>query len=313
MIATAADASAAGMTTKVDRWLLDPAPAERLAMLRLGTGLYALINLVVSVGEFRRLADRPASQFEPVGLAGILNGPVSSLTLWTLFAVSVASGLAFVSGAGFRLAGPVFVLCTLAWATYHSSWGQMLHFEHLLTLHLLVIGFSPAADALSADARRLSADARRQSAAVPSVRYGWPVRLLAIITVVTYVLAGIAKLRVSGWAWVDGTTLANHIAYSATRLDLLGEPRPPLAATVIGQKWLLGPMAVASLAVELLAPLALLRRFRRLWIIAALLFHLGTLTTMFVFFPYNGLGFAFLPLYRVEGAADLIRRRRSTL
>ncbi len=296
--------SALGAIERADRWLLSTAPPERLAVLRVAIGLYALVNLVVSVGEFRRLADRPASQFEPVGLAGLLDEPVSAGALWGLFGLSLVVGVAFVLGAGYRVSGPLFALCTLAWATYHSSWGQMLHFEHLLTLHLLVIGFAPAAHALSVDARR-----RLSTTPMPSVRYGWPVRLLAIITVVTYALAGLAKIRVGGWAWVDGTTLANHIAYSATRLDLLGEPRPPLASTVINQGWLIQPMAFVSLAIELLAPLALLRRFRRVWVPAAVLFHLGTLTTMFVFFPYNGLGFALLPLYRVEVLAERARRR----
>ncbi len=134
--------------------------------------------------------------------------------------------------------------------------------EHLVTLHLLVLGFSPAADALSLDARH-----KRSARAGSSVRYGWPIRLLAIVTVVTYFLAAVAKIRVSGWAWVDGTTLGNHIAYSATRLDLLGEPRPPLSAFVIRQEALLGPMALVGLGVELSAPLALLGGwFRRVWV-----------------------------------------------
>ncbi len=290
---------------RVDRWLLCWAPPERLALLRLAVGGYALVNVFISIGEFVRLASRPARQFEPVGLAVLLEGPVSPLVLWSLFAVSVIGGTAFVAGAFFRLSGPVFAMASLAWATYHASWGQMLHFEHLVTLHLLLLGFSPAADALSIDARR-AGSANRE----PEVRYGWPIRLLAIVTVVTYALAGVAKLRASGWTWVEGTTLANHIGYSATRLDLLGEPRPPLSTAVVRQGWLLQPMAVSSLAVELLAPLALFGGwFRRIWVPCVLLFHLGTLTTMFVFFSYNGLGFALLPLYRLEGLVEVVRRR----
>ncbi len=297
------DLSPIGVLGRVDRWLLSSAAPERLAVLRLAIGGYALVNVVVSVGEFARLGNRSASQFEPVGLAGLLDGPVPAVALWSLFAVSLVSGVAFVAGAGYRLAGPVFALSTLAWATYHASWGQMLHFEHLVTLHLLLLGFSPAADALSLDARKASS-----ARAEPSVRYGWPIRLLAIVTVVTYFLAGVAKIRLSGWAWVDGTTLANHIAYSATRLDLLGEPRPPLSVFVIRQDWLLGPMALGGLGVELLAPLGLLGGwFRRVWVPSVLLFHLGTLTTMFVFFSYNGLGFALLPLYRVERIVERVR------
>lgn len=300
------DLSLIGVLGRVDRWLLSSAPPERLAVLRLAVGGYALVNVVISVGEFARLADRSATQFEPVGLAVFLDGPVSAVVLWSLFAVSLVSGMAFVAGASYRLAGPVFAISTLAWATYHASWGQMLHFEHLVTLHLLVLGFSPAADALSLAARN-----KRSARAGPSVRYGWPIRLLAIVTVVTYFLAAVAKLRVSGWAWADGTTLGNHIAYSATRLDLLGEPRPPLSTFVIRQEALLGPMALVGLGVELLAPLALLGGwFRRVWVPSVLLFHLGTLTTMFVFFSFNGLGFALLPLYRLEAIVEWLGRRR---
>lgn len=290
---------------RIDQWLLSVAPPQRLAALRIAAGGYAVVNTMVSFGEYARLADRPAVQFEPVGLATLLAGPVSPSVLWLLFATSVISGMAFVAGARFRFSGPVFALCTLGWATYHASWGQMLHFEHVMSLHLLVLGFSPAADALSVDA------GARSTAAGPSVRYGWPVRLLAIITVVTYALAGVAKVRVGGWAWVDGSTLANHIAYSATRLDLLGEPRPPLSTFVIGRDPLIRPLAIVSLGVELLAPLALLGGwFRRVWVPSVLLFHLGTLTTMFVFFPYNGLGFALLPLYRLEEVVGWLGRRR---
>lgn len=99
----------------------------------------------------------------------------------------------------------------------------------------------------------------------------------------------------------------------ATRPDLLSEPRPPLSTLVIGQDWLLGPMAKASLAVELLAPLALLGGwFRRVWVPSVLLFHLGTRTMMFVFFSFNGLGFALLPLYPVEAVVESLPRHRPT-
>ncbi|MGI9609704.1 MAG: hypothetical protein ACR2NL_05365, partial [Acidimicrobiia bacterium] len=74
--------------------------------------------------------------------------------------------------------------------------------------------------------------------------------------------------------------------------------------------WLVRPMAIVALALELFAPFALVRGwFRRLWVPGILLFHLGTLLTMFVFFSYNGLGFALLPLFRIERAAAYLPRR----
>ena len=134
-------------------------------------------------------------------------------------------------------------------------------------------------------------------------------RLLALATVTTYFLSGVAKLRLTGLAWFDPDTLRTHIAYSASRIELVGGPTPPLAGFVVDRTWLLGPMAVGALAVELLAPLALVwRRVRTVWLAAAVLFHLGTAATMLVFFGYRGLGIGLLPLLPVERAVPVVRR-----
>ena len=59
----------------------------------------------------------------------------------------------------------------------------------------------------------------------------WPVRVAAVVTVLTYVLAGIAKLRIGGVAWMTGDTLRNHVAFSANgpqrRHDARAEPAAP--------------------------------------------------------------------------------------
>ena len=57
---------------------------------------------------------------------------------------------------------------------------------------------------------------------------------MAITTVITYFIAGIAKLRIGGADWLDGSTLTNHIGYSATRMEVLGGFKPPLAPFVSG-------------------------------------------------------------------------------
>ncbi len=65
--------------------------------------------------------------------------------------------------------------------------GQLLHFENLIVLHLLITGLSPAADVWSLDARR-----RTQldgPSTELSTRYGWPIALASLVLVVTYVIA----------------------------------------------------------------------------------------------------------------------------
>ncbi|MEM7093300.1 MAG: HTTM domain-containing protein [Actinomycetota bacterium] len=290
---------------RVDEWLQAPAPAERLAGLRIAIGGFVTLYLAANVREFARLDNRPVVEFEPIGFARLLDQPIPAPALWIGFAGLMVLGIAFTLGVAYRAVGPAFALGVLAWTSYHSSWGQLLHFEHLFTLHLLILALAPAADAW-----------RIGQSAPPSadVRYGWPIRLLALATAATYVLSGIAKLRHTGFAWFDPDTLATHIGYSATRMETIGGPTPPLAEVVLDNSWLIGPMAIAALAIELGAPVALVGgRARNVWVVAALGFHAATAATMLVFFGYRGLGIGLLPLFAVERVPDRLRsfsRRR---
>ncbi len=45
-----------------------------------------------------------------------------------------------------------------------------------------------------------------------ATRYGFPLKLMSIVTVLTYLLAGLAKLRTSGMDWVAGNVLRDQIA-----------------------------------------------------------------------------------------------------
>jgi hypothetical protein len=129
---------------------------------------------------------------------------------------------------------------------------------------------------------------------------------MALITVVTYVLAGIAKLRYGGWSWLDGDVLRNQVATDALQKTLLGATSSPLSGWVASHGWLLVPASIAALAVELGAPMALLGgRWRDGWVAAAWLFHVG------ITFPYPLCLVAFAPFYDVEKAVAAIRRRRS--
>jgi hypothetical protein len=112
---------------------------------------------------------------------------------------------------------------------------------------------------------------------------------------------------------MTGDTLRNHVAYSATRLDVLGANPSPLAQSFLEQRWLGTPVAVATMVVELGAPVALLGgRWRNGWVIAAWLLHLGIALLMFVVFPYPLLLVAFAPLFRLERLATMARRRSVT-
>lgn len=288
-------------------WLTAPAPAERLAAFRILAGAFAVAYLVVRLPAFLAVADNEADRFAPVGLLAWLDGPWPAAAVRALALATPVAALAFAAGVAFRVSGPVFALTLLVLTTYRSSWGQLLWFENLLVLHVLVLAFSPSAAAWSIDARR-----RPAPGPGPSVAYGWPLRLAALLTVTTYVLAGVAKLRIGGLDWMLGDTLRNHVAYSAARLDLLGGTPSPLARLVVPHEWLFPPVAVMTVAIELLAPLALLGgRVRDIWVGLTWLMHLGIAALMFVVFPYPLFLVAFAPLYRLEHLAAVVRGVRA--
>jgi hypothetical protein len=313
-----------------------------LAAVRVLVGAYALVYLVARTPHLVDLAGLPRHRWQPVGLLVNLVSPPSGAAAALVLGSTAAAGVAFVAGWCWRLAGPAFALGTLVTTTYGASFGHILHTENLLVLHLLVLAVTPAADAWSMDARHVGERPLRRrrrrpgaspagahpprgaapgtftaSVRAPAGRYGFPLRLLALVTVLTYAIAGWAKLRNGGDAWLSGNGLRNQVAFDNLRKVLLGDPWSPLGARLVGVGWLWPPLGWATLAVELGAPLALLhRRGRAVWAGAAWAFHLGTLALMAIFFPYPLSGVAFAPMFPVERAvrrlSAMLPRRGST-
>jgi hypothetical protein len=173
---------------------------------------------------------------------------------------------------------------------------MIFHTDNLLVLHVLVLGLSPAAEALSWDARRNAPDAAH-------ARFGWPIRTLTILTAITYVLAGVAKLKLSGGAWLGGDLLRSHIAYDNLRKIELGSGFSALGVWFVKHPAVFAPLALATMLIELGAPLALLhRRIALVWCIAAWAFHVGVALLMSIAFLYPLSTVAYLPLFRVERA-----------
>jgi hypothetical protein len=284
------------------------APAERLAAVRIAVGVFALVYVVSRIPVFLQLRDRSADDFLGVGVFRWLEEPLPDRFVTFGLAAAVASGIGFVAGAWFVVSGPVFAVTVLGLTTYRSSWGQLLHFENLMVLHLAILAIAASADAWSCDARRRSGRRR-----VPRTHeYSAPLRLVCIVVVLTYVIAGIAKLRYGGLDWIFGDALRNHVAYSAARLDLLGGTPSPLAGIAVRQAWMFPPMAAAAVVIELVAPMALFGGWcRNVWVGAAWLMHLGIAALMLVAFPYPLFLLAFAPFFALERLVrwlvDLVR------
>lgn len=277
----------------IDRWLMTPAPATRLAVFRILIGVYAAVYLVARLPALLAMGEEPSTRWEPVGVLWWLDDPLPQWSIRTALIATIALAAAFAAGVGFRVTGPTFAVGLLFVTTYRSSGGQLLWFDNLLVLHAGVVGCSRAGDALRLGRPAASTEDR------PC--YGWPLRVAAIVTVASYWLAGVAKLRIGGTAWLDGESLRNHVAYSATRLRVMGGTPSPLAEPMMTLEWVFTPLAVATVVIELGAPLVLVvSRLRVPWVAAVWCMHAAIAATMFVVFPYPLTLIAFAPLFHLE-------------
>lgn len=280
-------------TTGLTRFYAPLGPA-RLATLRVLTGAFAVIYFVVRAPVMASFQSFRPSQFEPVGLARILESPLPTVWVLALYLAAISVGVAFTLGAFYRLSGPAFALLALWVTSYRNSWGMIFHTDNLLVVHLCVLALSDAAAALSIDARG-------RSEPPPDGRFGWPVWLVSAVTVVAYLLAGIAKLKATGIEWIHGDTLRNYIAFDAVRKAQVGSIHSPFGAWLVQYAWPFPLIGTLTLVLELGGPLALLHaRAARIWVYGVYGFHLGVLATMAIAFPYPLSGVAFLSFFDCE-------------
>ena len=294
---------------RIADWWFAPAPAARLAAVRILVGTYALVYVLVRLPELAAVAHLPARDFEPVGVTRVLVAPLPAWLSLALVGATIAALVAFAAGVRWRIVAPIAAALLLWTTTYRNAWGMTFHTENLFVLHVIALAWTPAADAYALGARPGAPRA-------PAAGYGWGLKLLAALTAATYVLAGVAKLRLGGMGWIDGELLRNQIAVDNLRKALLGEPTAPLATPLLQHSAWFSIVSVATLVLELGAPLALLGgRLARGWVLAAWGFHAGVILLMNVWFPYPVIGFAYLPLLHaervIEAPRDWWRRRRA--
>ncbi len=297
------------MIGRLERWWHAPAPARRLAMLRILVGGYGVAYLLVRFAHIVSVSGMSSTQWKPVGPVAVLSTPLPAAAVLVTAVVAVLLGLAFVTGWRFRLTGPAFAAVFLWVLSYRNSWSMVFHTENLMALHVIVLAAAPSADALSLDARRRG----HAPDDTPRATYGWAIRLMCAVTVTTYFIAGWSKLHNAGWAWVTSDTLRVYVAYDNLRKVELGAGYSWLGTTLAQHGWLFPPMAAVSLAVELGAPLALLhRRVAQVWSVLSWSFHVGVLVLMAIMFHYPVVGVAYASFFRVEALHDRwLRWRRA--
>lgn len=270
-------------------------------MLRGLVGLFALIYLSIRFVHLLRYRDFPASQFAPIGVVSVLQGPLPAWLVVSLVVLTWGLSITFMLGVWHRLLSPLFAFALLWTLTYRSSWGMIFHTENLLVIHVLVLALAPSADTF----------AWRKPALTRSAwTHGLAIRLMCLVTVLAYFVAGWAKLRNAGWDWAVGDVLQVQVAYDNLRKLALGDFYSPLGAFLVRFDVLWAPLAGMSLVMELFAPLALVGdRVGRWWSVLAFSFHLGVLALMAINFPYPLSFVAFASFFAVERLADLLPER----
>ncbi|WP_144795369.1 hypothetical protein [Kocuria palustris] len=183
---------------------------------------------------------------------------------------------------------------------------MILHNDNQLTMHQVILGLSPAADALSLD-NALSGRPQRPHGLERA--YGAPATALNIATVAVYFISGVAKLRSpQGWRWATGSTLREQIGADAVRKEVFGSVAPAMAGALYRSRARFGALAVMALLVELGAPAALAdRRLGQVFALGALGMHWGIRVTMGIRFKYNLSGFSYLPLFPLGRQRPAVR------
>jgi hypothetical protein len=292
------------LLVRFDRWWRAPAPAERLALVRMLVGAYCVGLLLLRAPSLLRLAQLDAARFHGVGPAALLDGPLSLPLLIALLVLAFVGALGFCLGVRYRVLAPAFAVLLVFLLAYRNSWGHMGHAEHLVSIHVLLLSVLPAADTLSLDA-----SAGRTHARAPE-NYGWPLRLLMLSVVISYTLAGWAKLYDSGLAWVSGEAVYNQVANNTLSKIRLGGFVAPLGPTLLRWPWLFAVASVFTLVIELGAVIAMFGgRLRTAWIIGAYVMHVGIALTMWIAFPYPLWGIAFASFLELEHAYAWLRAK----
>ena len=278
--------------TSVRRWFA-PVPQRRVELVRIVTFGYAALWLILRFRYLLDVTDLPARRFEPVGVLLPLARPPSLPVVVAVWVIALAACVGVIAGRALRRSAPIGAVGMLLIATFTSSYGQVFHTEHLLVLHLLVLAAAVIVEPRAGRDGETSA---------------WPLNLMISIVGLTYVLAGVAKLRWSGWDWVTGDVLQNWVAVDNLRKVLFDDWYSPIGGWLSGIGWVWMPIAVLTLVVEFGAPLALVPgRVRTSWLIGAWGFHIGVLALMAISFPYQLTGVAFVAFVRTELIEERVR------
>jgi hypothetical protein len=285
----------------VQRWQafwFPAVPVRRLAVFRIVMTTYALFDIWLVSGFISRYSRVDDEFYNALVLLQPFPrlGPALTSAVHAVLVVSLALALVgCFTRTALWIAAPLYLWW---WGTYYS-FGAVHHGRITVVVALFVLAVAPSGGAYSVDSWRARRRAARlgapASAAGRDELAGWALRVMMVLVVGAYLLAAYSKLRVTGPGWVKGGALEAVMIKNGT----------PAAMLLVRHLWLVYAMAALTLVLEGTAWLLFFRgRIRDAYVVAAVLFHIGTLLVLNI--SFLGLVAAYLAFYDLEVGVDRV-------
>lgn len=263
-----------------------PASSFALGVVRFFVhGLFLFTTVFTSFSALGSLPPtilRPtgAMQFFPWSFFEQLQTPTGILTLKAAMVLSL-----LLSTAGFLtvISTKTSLVLIVFYQGLLRSFGHFNHDEMIAVYFLVVLAFTPCADAFSIDSL-LSRNRTKKDR--PAFAYAYPILLMQLLMAWVYFSSALIKLRVAGLKYLTPDNLPALAIFHS--LDNLHDTAFRLAFWLPQVRQYL-PIAVAVVLIwELLFPLAVFFRRLRWWILGiGIVFHISTLFLMNIFFPHQ--------------------------
>lgn len=218
----------------------------------------------------------------PVGFDRFLASAPALLAYQWLTGVLLALALL---GLFTRWTVPAGALAYLLFASIFRAYAWSYHTGVIPLYALLLLAFTPCGDALSLDRRlRLRRGAAVEPARVPRMRYGAGRFLVWMAVAIPYTLAGLSKLRNTGFGWWRGEHMKQMVV--ATVVEPMHFDFRLTDAMLAWPTWVFGVLGLASLVGEVTFVLVLAGALaRRLLPLVMAGMHVGILLMQNILFP----------------------------
>lgn len=262
-----------------------PDSAEALGAVRAGAFGFVLCEvLLTSVEDLGRL---PLTVLRPTGLMRLLPWgfyerlltPASMAVFkWLFVAALVAATVGALTHVSTKTAALLFLF-------YQGLLRSFTHFNHdeMPAAYILcVLAFAPCGDAFSVDALHGSKGEWPGGSWV----YGYPILLARMLLAWSYFTSALVKLRVAGLGYLGADNLPALAV--ANSLDNMHDTQFRAGLWLPAYREYTPPFVALVLLWELSFPLAVwFPRARAIILTAGVIFHVGTLVFMNIFFPYH--------------------------